>query len=112
MNSIMDWGRSVIRCWNDFWFTPALPHTLALIRICGGAMLLYTHTVWSINLIDFLGPNSWLTADTVALLSQDTDGKGYSWSYLYWIDSPALLWAVHVAVLAVFLMLTMGLFTR
>src|SRR5262245_35166018 len=109
---IADWAHSVVRGWNDFWFTPALPHTLALIRIFGGAMLLYTHLVWSINLTAFLGPKSWLTADTVSLLGQDLDGKNYTWSYLYWIESPALLWTLHIAALIVFVLLTLGLFTR
>ena len=50
------------RAWDRFWFTPQQPHTLALIRIFGGAMLLYTHLVWTLNLEAFLGPHSWLTA--------------------------------------------------
>src|SRR5438309_4786397 len=97
MKSVSDWGRGVASGWDRFWFTPALPHTLALIRICGGAMLLYTHAVWSINLDAFLGRGSWLTKDTVALLNRNAEGHDFAWSYLYCVDSPALLWALHIA---------------
>jgi hypothetical protein len=109
---IAAWSRTALRGWDQFWFTPALPHTLALIRILGGAMLLYTHAAWSLNLISFLGHDSWLNADTVALMNAGADGKNFAWSYLYWVDSPALLWTLHIAGLVVFAMLTVGLFTR
>ena len=42
--------------WDRFWFTPAAPQSLALIRILAGAMLFYTHLVWSLDLVAFLGP--------------------------------------------------------
>ncbi len=112
LKAISDRGRDVLRAWDSFWFTPALPHTLALVRICGGAMLLYTHAVWSLNLNAFLGRESWLNAKTAALLNQNAAGHNYAWSYLYYIDSPALLWLLHIAALVVFAMLTVGLFTR
>jgi uncharacterized membrane protein YphA (DoxX/SURF4 family) len=109
---IVAWVESAGRGWDRFWFTPALPYTLALIRILGGAMLLYTHAVWSIDLDNFLGRQSWLTADTVALLNRGPDEGNFAWSYFYGIDSPALLWVLHIAALIVFAMLTAGLFTR
>jgi hypothetical protein len=112
LKSVTDWFREVLRAWDRFWFTPALPFTLALVRICGGAMLLYTHAVWSLNLSAFLGPRAWLNDKTVALLNQEPDGHNYAWSYLYYVDSPALLWVFHIAALIVFAMLTIGLFTR
>src|SRR5437762_9016485 len=112
LKATSDWFRDLLRAWDSFWFTPALPHTLALVRICGGAMLLYTHAVWSLNLNAFLGRESWLNANTAALLNQDSQGHNYAWSYLYYFNSPALLWTVHIAALVVFAMLTVGLFTR
>jgi hypothetical protein len=112
LKSVGNGYRDVVRAWDRFWFTPALPHTLALVRICGGAMLLYTHAVWSLNLNAFLGREGWLNSKTAALLNQDAAGHNYAWSYLYYIDSPALLWTLHIAALVVFAMLTVGLFTR
>jgi hypothetical protein len=107
-----EWLRAVMKSWDQFWFKPALPHTLALIRICGGAMLLYTHAVWSVNLTAFLGEDAWLDTETVALMNRDAAGHNYAWSYLYYVDSPALLWVLHLVTLGVFAMLTVGLFTR
>ena len=112
LHPVTSWLRDVVRGWDQFWFTPAAPHTLALIRICGGAMLLYTHAVWTLDLEAFLGRKSWLSASTVALMNQEPSGRNYAWSYLYWIDSPALLWTVHVAALVVFFLLTIGLYSR
>ena len=38
--------------------------------------------------------------------------KEWTWSYLYWIQSPTLLWIAHIAALLVFLLLTLGFFSR
>jgi hypothetical protein len=94
--------------WDQFWFTPAAPHTLCAIRILAGAMLFYTHFIWSLDLTAFLGPDSWMSAAAVRELSRDS----YAWSYLWYVESPALLWALHLAALGVFALLTLGLFTR
>jgi hypothetical protein len=110
--SVIDWGAAVYRQWDRFWFAPQPPHTLALVRILGGAMLLYTHAVWSLDLTAFLGPSSWLTPATAGLLSQPPGGQSYAWSYLYYVESPALLWPLHIGALAVFAMLTVGWYTR
>ncbi len=108
----LDWCCGALRAWDRFWFTPQAPHTLALVRILGGAMLLYTHLVWTLNLDAFLGPHAWLTRDTVARMNQTPDGRIHAWSYLAWTDSPAVIWPLHVAALVVLAMLTVGLFTR
>jgi hypothetical protein len=110
--AIKRWFREGMGGWNRFWFTPADPATLSLIRIFTGAMLFYTHLVWTLNLDAFLGPHSWLTRDTVALMNQTADGRIYIWSYLAWTDSPAVIWTLHIAALVVLAMLTLGLFTR
>lgn len=95
--------------WQRFWFTPSDPATLGLIRILAGAMLFYTHLVWSRDLEAFFGPHGWLSAEAMnAFYEQGT----YSWSYFWLISSPAVLWTVHIAALVVFALLTLGLFTR
>ncbi|REK15819.1 MAG: HTTM domain-containing protein [Planctomycetota bacterium] len=107
--AIRNWGSEVLAGWNRFWFRPSDPATLGLIRICAGAMMLYTHLVWSLDLTTFIGPTGWLTREAVGSVQEGT----YSWSYLWWIeDSPALLWTAHVAALVAFAMLTVGLLTR
>ena len=47
--------------WNAFWYTPADPTLLGLLRVCTGLMLFYTHAVWGLALDDFFGPTSWLS---------------------------------------------------
>ena len=105
---VRDWGADVAAGWNRFWFEPTDPATLAAIRICTGVMLLYTHLVWGLELTTFFGPDGWLQADAVRFLQ----GESYAWSYLWWFESPAALWTVHIAALVVFAMLTVGLYTR
>jgi hypothetical protein len=103
-------GRAGVAGWNRFWFTPTHPATLALIRILAGAMLLYTHVVWTLGLGDFFGGDSWTSPQAASLAF--ADGGKYAWSFFWLIHSPALLWAVHLAALAVFALLMLGLFSR
>ena len=112
-NSIYEsWFKPAALAWDRFWFTPSKPHTLALIRILGGGMLFYTHLVWSRGLTDFLGPKAWVTSAAASKLGEGWDGRNFTFSYLSYVESPALLWVLHLAALAVFAMLTIGLFTR
>ncbi|MFO0906154.1 MAG: HTTM domain-containing protein [Pirellulales bacterium] len=106
--AVQQWLAGIAEGWDRFWFAPAAPHTLALIRILGGAMLFYTHLVWSFDLEAFLGRDAWLSRDAIRAIV----GSDYAWSYLWYLESPAALWAAHLAALAVFLLLTIGLWTR
>lgn len=104
-----DWAREVLEVWNRFWFEPADPATLGLIRICAGAMLFYTHAVWGLDLMAFFGPSGWLSREAVGLIQEGT----YSYSYLWWLqDWPAGLWTAHAVALVAFALLTVGLFSR
>jgi hypothetical protein len=102
--------------WNEFWFTPMNPTTLSAIRVLAGAMLLYTHLVWSYDLDAFFAPNGWLPTT----LNQELDAfqagpdtpLRWNWSYFNHIDSSTVRWAVHLAALVVFFLLTIGLFSR
>ncbi len=108
LRAIRAWGADLAAGWNRFWFQPADPATLGVIRICTGAMLFYTHLVWGLQLTSFFGRHGWLTPEAVGLVQSGS----YAWSYLWWFDSPWALWTVHVAALVVFAMLTVGLFSR
>ncbi len=111
------WSLQAVGGWNRFWFTPSLPHTLALMRILAGAMILYTHLIWTLDLSAFLGPDSWITGDVARQIHASNvarmgGGSSLAWSHLWYIDSPVVLWLAHVAALAVFAMFMLGLFTR
>jgi len=106
--AVRQWASDVLAGWNRFWFEPSAPHTLALIRILGGLMLFYTHLVWSFDLEAFLGAAPWVNRDA-SLAMYDSP---YTWSYLWHIESPALLWFLHALALVVFAALTVGFRTR
>ncbi|HVA46989.1 MAG TPA: HTTM domain-containing protein [Pirellulales bacterium] len=103
-------GQGGLAGWNRFWFTPADPATLGLIRVMAGAMLLYTHLVWTLGLADFFGAESWTSPHAASLALADSGT--YAWSYFWLIQSPALLCAAHIAALVVFALLMLGLFSR
>jgi hypothetical protein len=106
------WFRGLWDAWNRFWFKPEQPHTLAMIRILGGAMLLYTQIIWTINQGMFLGPDSWLDRQTAQLLNTMPDGHRFAWSYLYYVDSWWIITLLNVAALVVYFLLMIGYQTR
>ena len=102
--------------WNGFWFKPTSPSTLSAIRVLAGLILLYTHAVWTLDLEAFFGPRGWLP---LALLHEAHQAVGgpdgparLVWSYFDYIQSPTVLWIVHLGALMVFFLLTIGLFSR
>lgn len=52
------WQR-VVQGWNAFWFTPRDPTVLGLMRILCGVVTLYTMSVYSFSLQDFMGKHAW-----------------------------------------------------
>ncbi len=105
---IHELGHVAPAAWNRFWFTPADGHTLSLIRVLTGAMLLYTHAVWSLDLAGFYSSNGRIPNEFV-------DGfhdSPFAFSYLSLIDTPNTLWAAHLLALVVFFLLMVGLCTR
>jgi len=109
MQEVRAWFASLVAGWDRFWFTPSAPHTYCMIRILGGGMLFYTHLVWSKDLIAFLGPESWIPRELSVAAHQ---GRPFCWSYLWYFDSPAMLWTAHLLELLVFAMLIAGWHSR
>ncbi len=103
-----NWFRDACQGWDRFWFSPADAATLATIRIFAGAMLLYTHFVWMLELEGFFGEAGWLSKEFVFRYHD----SAYAWSHLYWIESPALLWATHLIALCIFASLMVGFRSR
>jgi hypothetical protein len=50
----------VARAWNDFWFSPADPAPLGVIRISCGLIALYVHLIYGLHLQDLFGENAWV----------------------------------------------------
>ena len=53
LRSVTDWINAVARGWDRFWFTPALPHALALIRILAARCCSIRTPFGRIDLDDF-----------------------------------------------------------
>jgi hypothetical protein len=100
-------ARALADSWDAFWFAPADPTLLGLIRILTGLMLLYTHAVWGLALPEFFGRASWLSPRLVAALQQGT--HTYSFWWLVSEDAIWPAWGLSMVVLALF---TVGLWTR
>jgi hypothetical protein len=100
--------------WDEFWFTPISPSTLSAIRVLAGAMLLYTHLVWSFDLDAFFGPDGWLPADVMqeADMVRNDGVARVNWTHFSFVNSPKLMWTVHLVALGVFFLLTIGFFSR
>lgn len=102
-------GRTGWQQWNRFWFTPADPATLGLVRLLAGLILFYTHFVWTVDLLGFLGPAGRIPVDVAQRLQRSE----LAWSHLYWLSSSASgLWVAHVLALIILLMFVLGLCTR
>ncbi|BBO34912.1 HTTM domain-containing protein [Lacipirellula parvula] len=97
------------RAWNNFWFTPTDPATLALIRLLAGGMMLYTHFIWSFDLAGFIGRDGYTP---VEMLKSMPGREVTVWSIFDWIGPNWLLWTVHILALCVFACLFLGLFSR
>lgn len=112
-SGVLGWFREAADRWDRFWFTPQQPHTLALVRIATGAMLLYTHLVLASDLLSFVGPEAWIDNATARSLHDGSFGAADAgWSYLWSIESPALLWAHQLVAILVTACLMLGLATR
>jgi hypothetical protein len=95
--------------WNRFWFTPASPRLLGVMRICVGTMLLYTHAVWSLALSTFFSDDGVLPREYAQLLY--SGGAGL-WSHWHWIQTPAGMWTAHILTLAIMALFAAGCWTR
>lgn len=91
--------------WNQFWFTPRSAYWLGVLRMAAGVILLYTHLVWSLDLIGFLGPESRLAP----AFASEMNPTPWHWTHFDWIQDPTALWAIHIVALIVMLCFTIGL---
>lgn len=120
--SVRNQGQELADAWNRFWFTPADPTTLAVIRIGTGLVLLYVHLTGIAQLSDFLGPNGWVDAPAIDQMSGLGQGSPDLWEWIghgWWgwslwshVQQPALLWTLYAGFLLALLCLTLGLFSR
>jgi hypothetical protein len=115
-----------------FFFQPSEPTTLGFMRIATGILVLYVHLTFSVGLANYLGPYAWVSNAWANFLRKDyqyrepgsnfrdnwmeTDGKFYSgltmWSIYYHVEDMKWVWTIHISILVVMLLFTLGLWTR
>lgn len=76
LDYLQELATGTLRGWNRFWFTPSDAATLGLIRILAGAMLLYTHLVWTKDFDAFFGPDAWLSPAAVRTFQTQAPAPG------------------------------------
>ena len=96
--------------WNEFWFRPGAPETLAVIRILTGLMVFYSHAVWTLEFNGFIG-GKLLPITYRANLFRDSTEASFAWSHFDWL--PEALWMpMHIVGLLVVACFIIGLQTR
>lgn len=106
---LADLGRAAVRGWNAFFFAPADPTALGLIRVVVGALLFWSLLVLGLDLHGFLGPTGWGDAESVR--SWWAERAPGAWSFWFWLPE-SLLRPVWVGCLVVLAMFTLGLGSR
>jgi hypothetical protein len=119
-----------LRAWNRFWLAAIDPTGLGFMRILCGLLVFYTHLTYSYDLMSYLGPHSWedkraqnYLRKEVPVIFPETNwtetphGNGEDrgetvWSIFFHVDDPAWVVVIHVAILGVLLLFTVGLWTR
>jgi hypothetical protein len=126
---ILGFLAGVVRGWDAFWFRPADPTTLCLIRVLAGFMVLYVHLSYSWGLFALVGSDGWFNRSTANWIRLEqpayaprsdwndqafveVDKGHYFWSPFYNIEGHGWIVALHVIFLLAMLMFALGLLTR
>jgi hypothetical protein len=62
---------SAWEAWNRFWFRPASPLVLGLVRIVAGCIILYVHLAYTVDLQEFFGARAWIGAEDIRVIRQE-----------------------------------------
>jgi predicted DCC family thiol-disulfide oxidoreductase YuxK len=92
--------------WNAFFFSPAGPTPLGLMRIAAGLLAFWSLFVFGLDLNDYLGSNGWAEPSVIRAL-----GRPLSWSF-WFIVPDGWLRAVWCGCLVILALFTLGAFSR
>jgi hypothetical protein len=101
------WRADWATAWNNFWFTPADPLPLAVVRIATGAILTWSCVVWLLDPDAFFGPRGWLAPHEVWRMND----QPWQWSWFFAATGPNAVRVLAGIALAAAVLLTLGLFT-
>ncbi len=95
--------------WNTFFFKPADPTALGLIRIAVGLLLLWSLGVYGLELQAYFGSEGWADPGMIRLFHREQSPGAWS----FWLLVPDnLLRPVWLACMAILTLFTLGLFSR
>jgi predicted DCC family thiol-disulfide oxidoreductase YuxK len=94
------------RGWDAFFFTPADPTALGLIRVATGLLAFWSVLVLGLDLHDYFGSDGWAEPSAVRAAQ-----RSLAWSFWFLVPDSGLrlAWLMCLAVLALF---TVGLLSR
>jgi hypothetical protein len=101
--------------WTRFWFTPAAPLPLHLVRVLAGLLFLAWLLPFAWNLDALFGLGGWFDQQAYADAARQFPeiSQYFSWSVLYLCGTnPTTLTAVYWAAVAVVVLFTLGVCTR
>jgi hypothetical protein len=101
--------------WTDFWFTPADPIALAVLRVLGSMVFLYWLLPFAGDLQAFFGLGGWYDARAYAETSRlkELPPHLFTWSAAYWCGSNStLLMLLYALSLAAIVLFALGVATR
>jgi hypothetical protein len=101
------WLAEWVAEWNAFWFTPADPLPLAVIRIVTGLILTWSCVVWLLDADAFFGDRGWLRSDQVWRMND----QPWQWSGYFTASSPTMIRVLAGISLVAAILLTIGLAT-
>ncbi len=93
--------------WNRFWFEPADPILLGLIRLLTGWMLFYNLLTWTLDLEAFFGKDGLQPLETIRRLHESK----WLFSFWLWLDDQ-WMWPVHFTCLTIAALFFLGIATR
>jgi len=93
--------------WDRFWFTPADPLPLAIVRILAGTLLAWSCGVWLMDADAFFGPHGWLRDGDVWRMND----QPWQWSWFFAASSPTAVRVLLLVTLVAALCLAVGLAT-
>jgi predicted DCC family thiol-disulfide oxidoreductase YuxK len=92
--------------WNDFFFTPADPTPVGLMRIAAGLLALWSLFVFGLDLDDYFGSTGWAEPGAIRAL-----GRPLSWSFWFMVPD-GWLRPVWCGCLLILFLYVLGIFSR
>jgi len=99
--------RHVTDGWKRFWFTPADPTVLRLMRLLVGGMFVYTHLIWGMDLPAFFGTDGWNNPELLAQLQHGMIAPSF-----WWYVADEWMHTVHCVCIGVLFLFWLGAGTR